>query len=107
MTMWQWTKTLAAPDDMIDGARAIKGPGGRFGVRLVWTGTYTYLEWAQVALTRGGEDGWDSAVGLAKRAVYRWIDCIRMHNHLQIFLGKNCSDKARYQSGNASLGSAV
>ena len=74
------------------------GPGGSFGVRLVpsWTPASAYLAWAKVALARGGEDGWDSAAGWAKRAVCRQMDCIVVHNHLQPFLGKNYKDKAGY-----------
>src|SRR5262245_38711765 len=98
MIDWEWTKQRVAPDDILDGARAITGRGGSYGVRLVphWTPARSSMEWAKAALERGGDDGWDSAAGWAKRAVCRQMDCILVHNHLQPFLGKNYKDNAGY-----------
>jgi hypothetical protein len=98
MIAWEWTKQQVAPDDILDGARVIPGRGGETGVHLVdgWTSALTYLEWAKLAIERGGNDGWDSAAGWAKRAVCRQMDYILVHNHLQPFLGKSYKDKAGY-----------
>lgn len=98
MIDWEWSKKAVAPDDILDGARTINGPIGGHGVRLTyhWTSAETLMEWAMAALARGGKDGWDTAAGLAKRAVCRQIDSILVHSHLGHILGQNYGKKALY-----------
>ena len=54
------------------------------------------MTWAKAALARGSDDGWDTAAGLAKRAVCRQMDSILVHNHLGHILGQNYGKKALY-----------
>jgi hypothetical protein len=100
MIEWEWTKKSVEPAFILDGARAIHETYGSPGIRLVrhWTPAETYLGWARAALARGGDDGWDSAAGWAKRAVCRQMDCILVHNHLEILLGRHNGEKAEYLS---------
>jgi hypothetical protein len=106
---WEWTKKTVAPDDILDGARTIKGPIGSHGVRLTyhWISAERLLEWAKAALARGGNDGWDTAAGLAKRAVCRQMDSILVHSHLGHLLGQNYGKKAVYLASLNVLGLAT
>jgi hypothetical protein len=95
---WEWTREQATPDDVLDAAKTIPITNNRILMNLTcrWVEATRYLTWAGAALQRGGEDGWDSAAGWAKRAVCRQMDCILANNHLGNFLGKNYKDKAGY-----------
>lgn len=61
-----------------------------------WTPARQYLEWARAAVKRGEHDGWDTGLGLAKRAACRQMDGILAHNHLGCFHGTNYKKKTEY-----------
>jgi len=98
MITWTWKREKVVPDDVLDAARTISATNNRITMDLTWgwVPARRYLEWACAALQRGGEDGWDTASSLAKRAVCRQIDGFLVHNHLGSFLGRNYKDKAGY-----------
>ena len=98
MIQWQWTWEHVEPDDVLDAARTIETNSYRVTIDLAshWVDARRYLGWASLALSRGGEEAWDSAAGWAKRAVCRRMDGILVHNHLGDFLGRNYKKKAEY-----------
>src|SRR5581483_1209741 len=93
---WGWTRTRVSPDNILDAARAMPRTNDRSTITLTagWVAARRYLGWAQAALQRSGDDGWDTASSLAKRAVCRQMDGILVHNHLGCCLGRNNKDKA-------------
>jgi len=98
MADWAWTKEAVGPADILDAVKTIEANRVQITMKLdrAWTPARRYLEWAYSALQRGGEDGWDTASSLAKRAVCRRMDGILVNNHLGCFLGKNNEKKAEY-----------
>jgi hypothetical protein len=98
MIDWTWTREKISPSDILDAARTIPVSNNRVTMNLTgrWIGARHYLEWARAALERGGEDAWDSASSLAKRAVCRQMDGILAHNHLGCFHGSNYKQKSEY-----------
>jgi hypothetical protein len=97
MIAWEWVRKQVAPDDVIDAARSIRRVNQSqivFNLTSNWVKPEVYLWWAKNALGRGAEEGWDTAAGLAKRAVCRQMDGILKHNHLGYFLGKNYKTKS-------------
>jgi hypothetical protein len=95
---WDWTRKRITPPDVLDAAKAMPPANDRSVMNLTtgWVDARRYFDWARAALHRGGEDGWDTASSLAKRAVCRQMDGILVHNHLRCFLGSNYGDKATY-----------
>ena len=96
MVVWNWKREAASPEDILDAAKTIPSAGIRLVMDLSakWIPARRYYDWACAALQRGGEDGWDTASSLAKRAVCRRMDGILAHNHLSCFLGRNNEKKA-------------
>ena len=95
---WEWTREELDPEDILDAARTIEVNSSQITVDTTshWVNTRRYLDWASVAISRGGEDAWDSAAGWAKRAVCQRMDAILVHNHFGSFLGQNYKRKADY-----------
>ena len=98
MVEWEWKRSEVKPESMLDAARAIAVNSNQVTIDAIshWVEARRYLDWASAALSRGGEDAWDSAAGWAKRAACRRIDGILEHNHLGRFLGENYKQKAEY-----------
>jgi hypothetical protein len=98
MVPWDWTRETVTPEDILDAAKTMPATDKRIVMNLTrgWVAATRYLEWACAALQRGGDDGWDTASSLAKRAVCRRIDGILANNHLGCFHGNNYKKKAEY-----------
>jgi hypothetical protein len=98
MIDWEWTKNQARPEEILDAARTIRQGDTRIMVDLTphWVEARRFLEWANAALSRGGDDAWDAAAGWAKRAVCRRMDGLLTNNHLGNFLGESNRRKAEY-----------
>ena len=60
---WDWTRQKIGPADVLDAARNIKATGGAILINPTshWVESSRYLEWAILALDRGGDEAWDSA----------------------------------------------
>ncbi|HZZ77131.1 MAG TPA: hypothetical protein VFE62_01350 [Gemmataceae bacterium] len=98
MIDWNWQRVGVGPDTILDAADTIRVSNVRYTVNLAagWIDASVYLSWARAALRRGGDDGWDSAAGWAKRAVCQRMDTLLVNNHFGSFLGRNYKDKADY-----------
>lgn len=99
MIAWSWTRENISPDDILGAAGTIPVTSRYTTMDLTsrWVPARRYLEWARAALERGGDDGWDTASSLAKRAACRQMDGILAHNHLGCLPGSsNYKDKSGF-----------
>jgi hypothetical protein len=95
-SQWNWAWIQKGPQEILDSSKTISTTGNILEINLVpqWPEPRVYLQWAEAALRAGGDSGWDSAAGWAKRAVCRRMDGFLVQRHLRYFLGKNYGEKA-------------
>jgi hypothetical protein len=87
MIDWTWTRTTVDPGGILDAMDTIKcGPIHYARLTSKWLLSNIYLSWAQQALAKADEFGFDAAVCYAKRAVCRQVDAFMVNNHLRRFL---------------------
>lgn len=81
---WTWHRRTVTPADILTSAVSLPPKPRGFEIDLVpnWNVSTVYLSWAEAALNRNDQFGWDAALCYAKRAVCRELDALLAHNYL-------------------------